>query len=137
MLFYFGTSPFCDPTSKNVSLFVQSFNIPELMNRNLRNKQTFERRLQERPGIEYVVAHDPLESKVLVQGQTELEQSRIWVIRKQNREKVSGEDIVTELAYYYILTDTIFQAPSAGDILTNRLVSMNDIRSAIIANRNS
>ena len=107
------------------------------MNRNLRNKQTFERRLQERPGIEYVVAHDPLESKVLVQGQTELEQSRIWVIRKQNREKVSGEDIVTELAYYYILTDTIFQAPSAGDILTNRLVSMNDIRSAIIANRNS
>ena len=137
MLFYFGTSPFCDPTSKNVSLFIQSCNIPELIDRNLRDKHTFERRLQERPGIEYVVAHDPLEGKVSVQGPTELEQSRIWVIRKQNREKVSGEGHVTPLAFYYILTDTIFQAPSAGDILTNRLVSTENVRSTIIADQNS
>lgn len=95
----------------------------ELIDRNLCDKRTFESRLRERPGIEYVVAHDPLESKVVVQGPTELEQSRTWVIKKQNRDKSGSEDRITPLAYYYIINDTIFQAPSAGDVLTNRLVS--------------
>lgn len=102
------------------------------MLRNLRDKQTFESRLRERPGIEYVVAHDPLESQVRVQGPTGLEQSRIWVIRKQNREKPGTEDKVTPLAYYYIVNDAIFQAPAVGDVLTNRLVCRNSLEAVSV-----
>ena len=122
VLFYFGASPFCDGQSTNVSIFQQSKDNPELAEKNLRDKRTFENRLKARPGIEYVVAHDPLESNVFVQGPSGPEQSRIWVIRKQRREKSGTEDTVIPLAFYYIQNDTIFQAPTAGDILNNRLV---------------
>ena len=74
------------------------------------------------------MAHDPLQTNTVVEGPNGQEQSRTWVIRKQRREKsIGSEDRVTPLAFYYIVNDTIFQAPSAADVLTNRMVGSQDI----------
>lgn len=102
---------------------MQAFGNPALEHW-LANRQSFEAQLRTRPGIEFVVAHDPLQSNVFIDGPHGPEQSFVWVIKKQNREKtIGGEDRVTPLAYYYIVNDAIYQAPSVANVLANRMVS--------------
>jgi mediator of RNA polymerase II transcription subunit 6 len=121
VLFYFATSPFFDQVSGNQSLFTQWVNTPN-QNDILGTRAKFEANLRHQRGIQYVVEHDPLEEKATVEGPNGLENTNVWVIRKQNRDN-ERDDSVTVLAYYYIVNNVIYQAPSVASILNNRLVS--------------
>jgi mediator of RNA polymerase II transcription subunit 6 len=122
VLFYFATSPFFDQVSGNQSLFTQWVNTPN-QNDILGTRAKFEANLRHQRGIQYVVEHDPLEEKATFNGPNGPENANVWVIRKQNREN-ERDDSVTVLAYYYIVNNVIYQAPSIANILNNRLVSV-------------
>ena len=128
VLFYFATSPFFDQVSGNQSLITQWANTPN-QNDILGTRAKFEANLRLQRGIQYVVEHDPLEEKVLVEGPKGPEQSNVWVIRKQNREN-ERDDGVTALGYYYIVNTVIYQAPSVASVLNNRLVS-SEVRATV------
>jgi len=70
-----------------------------------------------------VVAYDPLALNVQIDGPNGKDFSNVWVIKKQDRVKRAGQDDhVTALAFYYIVGDAIYQAPSVAKIMTNRIV---------------
>ena len=65
-----------------------------------------------------MVVEDPSE------GGTRTEHSGVWVIRKQYRKKIKGEeDEVTPIACYIVMGESIFMAPTIGDVLGGRLVN--------------
>lgn len=88
----------------------------------LGTRQKFEANLRHQRGLQYVIQHDPLEEKVLVDGPNGREQSNVWVIRKQHRENESDSG-VTVLGYYYIVNDVIYQAPSVASIFNYRMLN--------------
>ena len=60
-------------------------------------------------------------------------ESGVWVIRKQLRKSPryddnAQEDDITVLAAYYIIGENIYQAPSIGAVLQNRMVSFCPVR---------
>jgi mediator of RNA polymerase II transcription subunit 6 len=118
VLYYFATSPFFDRSSGNQSLWTQFFNT-EHEGEVLGSRARFEANLRQQRGIQYVVEQAPMEPDVFVDGPHGRERSAIWVIRKQDR---LNEHEATPLAYYYIVNNVIFQAPSIAAILNNRLV---------------
>lgn len=125
VLYYFAQSPFFDRQSNNQAVFSQSIGNPTLEH-FLNTRQSFEARLAERPGIEYVVAHDPLASNTFVDGPDGQVQSNVWVIRKQERMKgtgPNGKDGITPLMNYHIVNQAIYQSPSLLKILTNRIAT--------------
>lgn len=64
-----------------------------------------------------MVTHDPSENG------TKLENSGVWVIRKQTRRKrAGGQDEVTPISSYYVVGMNIYMAPSMGNILNSRMV---------------
>ncbi|KAL2426502.1 Mediator of RNA polymerase II transcription subunit 6 [Exophiala dermatitidis] len=121
VLFYFATSPFFDQVSGNQSLFTQWAGTPN-QNDILGTRAKFEANLRHQRGIQYVVQHDPLEEKVMVDGPNGRENSNVWVIRKQNRENEDDRS-VTILGYYYIVNDVIYQAPSVANVLNYRMLN--------------
>lgn len=113
-------------------------------------RATFEAQLRSMAGIEFIVAHDPLEEygrllaaedtkrrRSFMRGQMagpstpqtqqqQLQQpSNIWVIRKQLREKpgVGMSDRVTILATYFVIDDSIFMASSVYGVIGSRMLS--------------
>ncbi|KEF60342.1 uncharacterized protein A1O9_01902 [Exophiala aquamarina CBS 119918] len=121
VLFYFATSPFFDQVSGNQSLLTQWVGTPN-QNDILGTRQKFESHLRHQRGTQYVVEHDPLESKVFIDGPNGREPSNVWVIRKQHRENDSDNG-VTPLGYYYIVNDVIYQAPSIASVLNYRILN--------------
>ena len=68
-------------------------------------------------GLEFMVSHDPSE------GDTKLNHSGVWVIRKQQRRKRQGmQDEVVGISSYYVVGETIFMASSVTNIISSRLV---------------
>lgn len=123
VLYYFAQSPFFDPQSENQSLISQWSNKPE-EGEKIGTRRAFESNLKQRSGIQYLVAHDPLESRSMVHGANGPEPSGIWIIQKVRRQKSVGrEDVVEVLAYYFIANQIIYQAPSLENIMQYRLVS--------------
>jgi mediator of RNA polymerase II transcription subunit 6 len=122
---YFMYSPFCDPTSNNKVLELQlKFNegqYPILLSRT-----EFETRLRGMQGLEYMIVEGPTK--------TEPGMNPVWVIRKQRRTKERGrEDSLAVLGSYFAVGENIYQAPSVEDILTCRLVNMNQLSSALVS----
>ena len=126
VLFYFAESPFFDPTSNNASLALQAMH-----NENLRpfieTREAFEGRLRTMQGLEFVVAHDPLQeaAAATAAGRTPAkEPSDVWVIRKQVRKRGQGGlgDDVQILATYYVLGDSVYMAPSVLSVVGRRVV---------------
>ena len=116
VLHYFSWSPFFDPTSNNNILVTQAGSSKELFDA-FYNRQLFEGRLRSMQGLEFMVIEDPSE------GGTRAEHSGVWVIRKQYRKKIKGEeDEVTPIACYIVMGESIFMAPTIGDVLGSRLV---------------
>ena len=136
VLFYFAQSPFFDGQSSNSSVFLQAAGDPRFAHW-LSTRASFEAQLRRLAGIEYVVAYDPLALAVLVDNPTggagAREFSNVWVIRKQDRirragvgaDDEGGADQVVPLAYYYVVGDAIYQAPSVGKVIANRMVNHN------------
>ena len=117
-------SPFFDRTSNNQSLFTQAQYDPALGN-IISNRQSFEARLREMGGLEFVVEHDPLQANVRIPTgkENESDWSNVWVIKKQNRRKRPGQsDEVEVLAYYYIVNNGIYMAPSIARVVSSRMV---------------
>ena len=68
-------------------------------------------------GVEFMVTHDPSNH-----GQ-KVNNSGVWVIRKQNRRKRPGQDDeITALSSYFVVGESVYMAPSVGNILAGRMV---------------
>lgn len=122
VLFYFAQSPFFDKLSSNNTVITQNSGIPERELKYLSTKQRFEEELTRYAGIQYVVDQDPMENEVLVDGPGGKERSMIWVIKKLDRKRARSNDIEV-LGYYYIIDETIYQAPNMFKILEYRLMN--------------
>ncbi|KAI1375254.1 MED6-domain-containing protein [Hypoxylon crocopeplum] len=125
VLFYFAESPFFDRTSNNAVLFNQArFN--ENMFYIIQNRETFEGRLKEMSGLEYIVAQEPAE---MAPGTG----TGVWVINKQTRRKKEPEDEITLHSTYYVVGDNIYMAPTLTDVLTFRMMNINTALSKCFA----
>ena len=70
-------------------------------------------------GLEFMVTHDPSGNG------TKLENSGVWVIRKQTRKKRQGtQDEVTPISSYYVVGINVYMAPSVGTIIKSRMVNL-------------
>lgn len=102
--------------SNDQALINQSMSNPALLHL-LRSRDAFEARLRQMQGVEYKFGPAP---KNLEDG--------VLVIRKQHRRKIPGEeDKVTILGTYFMVAETIYQAPSLSDILGSKIVSANSL----------
>jgi mediator of RNA polymerase II transcription subunit 6 len=114
---YFAESTFFDRTSNNATLATQAFYNPNMYH-IIQTREAFEGRLRTMAGLEYMVVGDPSNNG------TQPENSGVWVIRKQNRKKRQGrEDEVTPISSYYVVGETVYMAPSVGNILASRMVN--------------
>ena len=118
---YFAESPFYDRTSNNNALTIQCF-ANERMYPLLQTREAFEGRLRTMQGLEYMVVQDPSENG------TKIENSGVWVIRKQTRRKKVGmADEITPISSYYVIGMNVYMAPTLGDILGTRMVRDMDL----------
>ena len=84
----------------------------------IQTRDAFEGRLKSMAGLEFMVTHDPSNNG------TKLENSGMWVIRKQSRRKVQGrEDEITALSSFFVIGENVYMAPTVGNILGSRMVS--------------
>ncbi|KAL2039038.1 hypothetical protein N7G274_008087 [Stereocaulon virgatum] len=114
---YFSQSPFFDAMSNNATLTTQAFNNPNMFH-YIQTREAFEGRLRTMQGLEFMVTHDPSENG------TKVENSGIWVIRKQNRRKRQGmQDEITPIDCYYVVNENVYMAPSVGSIIGSRMLS--------------
>ena len=68
-------------------------------------------------GLEYLVVGDPSNNG------TKIENSGVWVIRKQNRRKRQGlEDEITPMNSYFVIGENVYMAPSVANVLQSRMV---------------
>lgn len=108
---YLAESPFFDHTTNNGLHFSQArtnqgeFDL-------VKDRRRLEDTLTRQIGSEYMIVGEPRE----VSGG---QKSGVWNIRKQDR----SWDGLTTLGSYYIVGENLYQAPSVGDIVGNRLCS--------------
>ncbi|KAK4580174.1 Mediator of RNA polymerase II transcription subunit 6 [Recurvomyces mirabilis] len=124
---YFSESPFFDPTTKNGLLFGQSavnFETYELVH----NAARLESILRNRPGLEYVIAERP--QQVPAHEHKPAQPSGVWVLRKQQRledqtgaTRDSPYPNTETRGTYYIVNESVYQAPSVADVVGNRMLS--------------
>ncbi|KAL8724731.1 MAG: hypothetical protein Q9181_006695 [Wetmoreana brouardii] len=124
---YFYHSPFFDATSNNATITTQATHNPALFYL-IQTREAFEGRLRTMQGLEFMVAHDPSENG------TRIENSGVWIIRKQNRRKRAGaEDEITPISSYYVVGENVYMAPTLGRVLAARLLSTVSSLNKIIA----
>ncbi|KAK1718543.1 mediator complex, subunit Med6 [Colletotrichum lupini] len=115
VLFYFAESPFFDRQSNNAVITNQAMFNPALL-KNLATREAFESELDKMAGLEFRVLHAPAD---MVMG------TGVWTIVKQTRQKNldRGRMETKPLAYYFVVGENIYQAPTLGDLLSSRIVS--------------
>ncbi|MCJ1433727.1 Mediator of RNA polymerase II transcription subunit 6 [Xylographa pallens] len=114
---YFYESPYYDRTSNNAILSSQALYNPSMFH-IVATREAFEGRLRTMAGLEFMVTHDPSN------GGQNVNNSGVWVIRKQNRRKRPGQDDeITSLSSYFVVGESVYMAPSVGNILGGRLLS--------------
>lgn len=83
----------------------------------IQTREAFEGRLRTMQGLEFMVTHDPSDNG------TKIENSGVWVIRKQTRRKRQGlHDDITPISSYYVVGINVYMAPSVGNIVGSRMV---------------
>ena len=102
---YFHMSPFFDTTSNNGAIMGQMEGNMQLR-QQITSQEAFDAQLRKMTGIEYTPSAGSPENGV-------------WVIRMQNRRSPTSAVI---LATYYISGENVYQAPSVGAVLQNRMV---------------
>lgn len=113
---YFSHSPFFDATSNNATITTQATYNPSLFYL-IQTREAFEARLKTMQGLEFMVIQDPSDN-----GHT-IENSGVWVIRKQIRRKRAGQDDdLMPISSYFVVGENIYMAPSVGNVLGSRLV---------------
>ena len=118
---YFAESPFFDRTSNNAVVTSQALYNPAMLYL-VQTRAAFERHLASMSGLEFVVAHDPS------RGDTRPDHAGAWVVRRQTRRKRPGgaPDEVVPLAAYFVVGESVYQAPSVAGVLTGRLLATVD-----------
>ena len=120
---YISESPFFDHTTKNGLTIDQA-----RTNRRdfdvVNNRKQFEDELKRKKGDEYMIVGEPQQ----IAGERQGVKNGMWVVRKQNRDfgrSVDGrvEEELTTLGTYYLVGENMYQAPSVGDVVGNRLVA--------------
>ncbi|KAK2019619.1 MED6 mediator sub complex component [Colletotrichum eremochloae] len=116
VLFYFAESPFFDRQSNNAVITNQAMFNPALL-KNLATREAFEGELDKMSGLEFRVLHAPAD---MVTG------TGVWTIVKQMRQKNPDRNRMEArpLAYYFVVGENIYQAPTLGDILSSRIESI-------------
>ncbi|KAK5730293.1 Mediator of RNA polymerase II transcription subunit 6 [Elasticomyces elasticus] len=119
---YFTESPFFDPTTKNGTLWGQVEKSVDLY-RLYHDRAALEAALARSKGPEYVIAYGP--QAVTDKGVPPGQKSNIWVLRRQERLEAKDKSLSsTELrGTYYIVNESIYQAPSVADVVGNRMLS--------------
>src|SRR5205814_691672 len=134
----FAESPFFEKTSNNFILTSQAQHNAGMIY-VLQTREPFENRLRTMEGIEFMVANDALQSTSSLRQQkppsqepgaggnslATPEDDSVWVIRKQKRQKSNtGSDEVTVLATYFVIGENVYMAPTIGNVIGNKLVSL-------------
>ena len=124
---YLHTSPFFDHTTKNGLHFAHADNTGDPRAQAfVADRHWLEDVLRKQVGTEYMIVDAPKNvpeaGHMLPQGTT-----GIWVVRKQDRQRVTGLDgrmaeELTTLETYYTLGEMLFKAASVGDTVGNRLL---------------
>ncbi|KAF2720044.1 hypothetical protein K431DRAFT_188928, partial [Polychaeton citri CBS 116435] len=149
---YLRDSPFFDHTTKNGAQYQQSENNMEVFNR-VEDRTQFERLLKQQTGVEYMITGEPTK---LPSGTSS---TLVWNIRKQDRRKPNAEerrkrlentdqrrrqdvarqlqegryDHLETLGTYYVVEESLYQAPSLGDLVGNRLLGASTALSKVLA----
>ncbi len=91
----------------------------------LQTRLAFEGQLRKMQGLEFMVTQDPSENG------TKVDNSGVWVIRKQNRKKGKMNDgsdaVITPITSYFVVGENVYMAPTVGSILNSRLVGVAGI----------
>lgn len=126
---YINESPFMDNLSKNRITFDQSRTDMQTFIR-VGNRKLFEDQLKRQKGIEYMIVGEPAQLPGGPKVENGVGGNTMWLIRKQNRDRVQTldgtgrwHDELTVLGTYYIIGENMYQAPSVGDVIGNRLTS--------------
>ena len=116
VLHYFARSSFFDATSNNAVLTTQATHNAGMAH-VIGTREAFEGALRTMQGLEFVVSHDPSENG------HKIENSGVWVIRKQTRRKRQGaDDELLPISSYFVVGENIYMAPSVLSIISNRMV---------------
>ena len=121
---YISESPFFDYTTKN-GLAVTQGRTNAATHELIHDRARFEDTLCKQRGTEYIVVGDP---QKVPDGPWPGGTNGMWVIRKQDRDKVRAadgrvQDELTTLGTYYVVGETMFQAVSVADMVGNRLLN--------------
>lgn len=123
---YLAESPFFDHSTKNGLHFLHArSNMAEF--ELVKDRRRFEEDLKRHVGGEYLIVGEPQDIQSSGKGGGK-ESTGIYVLRKQDRQRtraVDGrvEEELTTLGTYYCVGEKMYQAPSVGDIVGNRLLS--------------
>jgi mediator of RNA polymerase II transcription subunit 6 len=131
---YIYESPFFDHMSNNGLALAQAGATERSMAMSW-NRQMFEDDLKRKRGVEYMIVGEPqpvpplkTENRDEPGGWAGTGKNGIYVVRKQDRQFNRGhdgrlEEDLTILGTYYLVGENMYQAPSVGDVIGNRLVS--------------
>jgi mediator of RNA polymerase II transcription subunit 6 len=128
VLFYFMDSPFFDPASRNSEVFNATQDQAHWQ-QAISTVDSFHREMALRPGLEFVLAHDPEKEGTMIQPspdqgvpEGQLVRSNLFVIRKQQR--LGDLRTTVPISVYWVMQNKIFQAPSVSNVLNARLLAM-------------
>ena len=126
---YISESPFYDPTTNNGMRFHHAQTDMHAF-QTVGNRKVFEDELKRKKGVEYMIVGEPQQLAGGPKVESGLGGNGMWVIRKQDRDRVhaadgSGrwEEDLTVLGTYFIVGENMYQAPSIGDVVANRLTA--------------
>lgn len=129
---YIGESPFFDHMSNNGLAIAQAGNHMQTFQMTW-DRRAFEDDLKRKRGVEYMISGEPAEAKPVKdvegaeQGWAGSGKTGVWNVRKQERSFVRARDGVQEdlttLGTYYLVGENMYQAPSVGDVVGNRLIA--------------
>ena len=120
---YVSESPFFDYSTKNGLFIDQSKNQWQYYN-IVNNRKLFEDEMRKMKGDEYMIVGEPQ----LATGAQPGAKNGMWVVRKQHRDRVRAvdgrmEEELTTLGTLYLVGENMYQAPSVGDVVGNRLTA--------------
>lgn len=130
---YIAESPFFDHMSNNGLAIAQAGNHMQTFQMTW-DRRAFEDDLKRKRGVEYMISGEPADAKPLKgvegaeQGWAESGRTGVWNVRKQERgfaraRDGSVQEDLTTLGTYYLVGENMYQAPSVGDVIGNRLIA--------------
>lgn len=124
---YLNEAPFYDQTSNNAVHFAHAErNGDPRAAQFVSDRRLFEGTLRQQVGTEYMIVDEPKPAKD-AKDALPAETTGIWVVRKQDRQKVQGYDgrlaeQLTPLETFYSVGENMFKAASVADTIGNRLL---------------